>query len=302
MILKTLEDLKQKALLKPPARIAVAAAADQHVIEALKNAMDAGIVSPLLVGDKVQIETICRSVGLDLAGITITDEPDHVKATALAVQYIRDGEADILMKGKASTAVVLKAVLDKVNGISKTGLLSHIAFFESPHYHKLLCLTDSAINILPGLNDKAGIIRNVLAAYSKLGCSNPKVTILAAVENVNEKMEATVHASLLTTMNKRGQIEGCIIDGPLAFDNAVSKEACEQKGIVSEVGGDSDIILCPNIETGNAVYKTMIYLGGATCAGVVLGANVPVVLTSRSDSERSKFMSIALAVALGREG
>ena len=208
MILKNLEDLKQKALSKPPAKIAVAAAADKHVIEALKNAMDSGIITPLLVGDKAQIESICKSAGLDLSGVVITDEPDHVKATAIAVQYVRDGEADILMKGKASTAVVLKAVLDKNGGISKTGLLSHIALFESPHYHKLLCLTDSAINILPGLNEKAGIIRNAINAYSKLGCANPKIAALTAVENVNEKMEATVHENLIATKNKRGQIEG----------------------------------------------------------------------------------------------
>ena len=202
------------------------------------------------------------------------------------------------MKGLVSTGVFVKAILNKDNGLMTGSLLSHIAFFETPHYHKLLCVTDAALNIQPDLQEKAGIIQNAVGAMHRLGNRLPKVAVLAAVETVNPKMEATVHASMLTLMQKRNQIEGCLVDGPLALDNAVSAEAASHKGIISEVAGDADILVTPDLNTGNVLYKSLIFLGGARTAAVVVGASVPVVLTSRADSDQSKFLSIALAAGM----
>jgi len=298
MILKSLESVLEIAKSKPPAKMAVAAAADEHALDAVKEASKAGIVTPILVGDKKTIEEIAARLAFDLKGIEIIDEKDPVKSCAIAVSLIKTGKARILMKGLVGTAFLLRAVLNKENGISRGTVMSHAALLESPNYHKLLCITDCGMNILPNLNEKADIINNAVEIYKKLKMEKPKVGILAAVELINEKMEATTHAAMLVTMNKRNQIKDCIIDGPLAFDNLISKEACDHKGITTDIGGDTDIVILPNIETGNTLYKALVYLGGATVASIALGASVPIVLTSRSDSDRSKLMSIALAAAM----
>ena len=180
-------------------------------------------------------------------------------------------------------------------------LLSHVAFFESPYYHKILCITDAALNISPDLSEKAAIIKNAVAILHRLGVALPKVAILAAVETVNPKMEATLHAAMLVTMQKRNQIQGCLIDGPLALDNAVSAEAAHHKGIVSEVAGDADILVAPDLNSGNILYKSLIFLGGAIDCCHCCRCTVPVVLTSRADSDKSKFLSIALAAAIDRQ-
>lgn len=298
MILKSLESVLEIAKSKPAVKMAVAAAADDHALDAVKEAAKAGIIFPILTGDKQAIENIAGRIGFDLKGIEIIDEKDPVKSCAIAVSLIKTGKAQILMKGLVGTADLLRAVLNKENGISRGTVMSHAAILESPHYHKLLCITDCGINIAPDLKEKTDIINNVVDIYIKLKLDKPKVAILAAVELINEKMEATTHAAMLVIMNKRGQIKNCIIDGPLAFDNIISKEACTHKGIITDVGGDADIVILPNIETGNTLYKALVYLGGATVASVALGALVPIVLTSRSDSDRSKLMSIALAAAM----
>lgn len=298
MVLKSLESVLEIAKSKPPAKMAVAAAADEHALDAVKEASKAGIVSPILVGDKKAIEEIAAKMAFNLSGIEIIDEKDPVKSCSIAVSLIKNGKAQILMKGLVGTAFLLRAVLNKETGISKSSVMSHAALLESPNYHKLLCITDCGMNILPSLSEKADIINNAVEIYKKLKMDKPKVGILAAVELINEKMEATTHAAMLVTMNKRGQIKDCLIDGPLAFDNIISKEACDHKGISTEIGGDADIVILPNIETGNTLYKALVYLGGATVASVALGATVPIVLTSRSDSDRSKLMSIALAAAM----
>jgi len=298
MVLKSLESILEIAKSKPSARMAVAAAADDHALYAVKEAAKAGLIVPILTGDKKAIEEIARKLEFSLSGIEIIDEKDPVKSSAIAVSLVKKGEAQILMKGLVGTADLLRTVLHKENGISRGTVMSHVALVESPHYHKLLCITDSGMIVAPDLKEKTEIINNAVEIYKKLKLDKPKVAILAAVELVNEKMEATTHAAMLVVMNIRGQIKDCIIDGPLAFDNIVSKEACTHKGIVSEVGGDADIILFPNIETGNSVYKSLTYLGGATIAAVVLGASVPIIVTSRADSDKSKFMSIALAAAM----
>jgi len=298
MILKSLNDIVELAKAKEKRRLAVAAAADRPVLEAVKNAYENGIIVPILVGNKNEIEKISKEIKFDLSGIEIIEESDPAKASIKAVALIKDGKADILMKGLVSTAPLLKAVLDKENGLRKGATLSHFALIESPYYHKLLAVTDAAMNVYPEFNDKVDILKNAIEVFHKLGIENPKVAIVCAVETVNEKMPPTIHAAMLTMMNKRGQITGCIVDGPLALDNAISKEAAHHKGIKSEVAGDADLILTPNIESGNILYKSLNFLGGAVTAAIIIGAKVPIVLTSRADSDRSKLLSIALAAAM----
>ena len=294
-----LSELTEKARSKTKRKIAVAAAEDEAVLKSLKAAVNENIVIPVLVGDKSEIEKIAKSIGFDLNYIQIIHNDKGANISAqIAVSLVKNGEADILMKGFVSTGSLLKAVLDKENGLRKGQVLSHVAFFESPYYHKLLCVTDVAMNIAPDFDTKVHILNNAVEACHKIGIMNPKVAVIAAVETVNPKMEATVHAAMLKTMSDRKQISGCIVDGPLAIDNAISKEAAMHKGIVSKVAGDCDVILVPDIEAGNIFYKALNFLGGATTAAVIMGAAVPIVLTSRSDSESSKMLSIALAAAM----
>jgi phosphate butyryltransferase len=202
------------------------------------------------------------------------------------------------MKGLVQTADFLRAVLDKDTGIKKNGVLSHIGLFETPFYHKLIGVTDAALNIEPTVLEKAEIIKNGVELFNKLGYETPKVAVIGAVEVVNPKMQATIDAAMLTVMNKRGQIKNCIVDGPLALDNAVSKEAAMHKNIDSEVAGDCDLMITHSIDAGNVLYKSMNFIGGAKVAAVLMGATVPIVLTSRADSKESKFYSIALAAAI----
>jgi len=297
-MLEKLSSFVDMAKSKIRRRLAVAAACDKPVLEAVKSAMDDGIISPILVGDKTKIEIICKEINLDCSNIEIIDIPDPIEASIKAVSLIRNREAEILMKGFVNTGALLKAVLDKDNGLKKDGTLSHVAFFESPYYHKLLCVTDAAMNIEPELEDKVHILNNAVDAFHKLGIAEPKVAVVGAVETVNAKMTPSVHGEMLKTMNKEGQIKGCIVEGPMALDNAISKESAEHKGIKSDVSGEVDIILTPDIYSGNIFYKSLTYLGGSSCASVIMGATVPIVLTSRSDTKESKMLSIALAAAM----
>ncbi len=298
MSIKTLNDIVNKAKEKETRRLAVAAAADKPVLEAVKNAYRENIIIPVLVGNKIEIEKICHEIGFDLTGVEIHEESNPAKSAVKAVELIREGNADILMKGLVSTAPLLKAVLDKEKGLTKGSTLSHFALVESPYYHKLLGITDAAMNIAPEFNEKVHIINNGVEVFHRLGEKEPKVAIVGPLEVVNPKIESTTHGALLAVMNNRSQIKGCKIDGPLAMDNAVSKEAAEHKGIKSEVTGDADILVAPDLNSGNILYKSMMFLGGATSAAVIMGAKVPVVLTSRADTDKSKMMSIALAAAM----
>lgn len=293
-----LNQILELAKQRPTRRLVVAAAEDEPVLLAVKNALKEGIVIPTLVGDEAKIRSIANQINLALAGISIINEPNPNQASRRASQLVRDQQADILMKGLVSTGGLLKAVLDKDSGLRAGSVLSHVALFESPFYHKLLGVTDAAMNVAPEFDDKVAMINNAVALFHKLGIKCPKVAIIGAVETLNPKMEATVHAAMLTTMNKRGQLSGCLIDGPLAIDNAVSKEAALHKGIVSEVAGDADLLVTPDINSGNVLYKTLNFLGGAKTAAVIMGARAPIVLTSRADSDYSKLMSIALAAAM----
>ncbi|MFH1049883.1 MAG: phosphate butyryltransferase [bacterium] len=296
-MLKSLNTFIEIAKGKQKKKIAVAAAEDQPVLEAVANAIKDGICDAILVGNKSEIEKIAENLNFDLSKVEIIDEINPAFSCRIAVQLVREHKAHILMKGMVGTADFLRAILDKEIGLRSGKLLSHIGFFESPNYHKLIALTDVAQNIAPTLDEKVAILKNAVNLYHRLGVEIPKVAVLAAVETVNEKMPATLDAALLTMMNKRKQIKGCIVDGPLAFDNAVSEEATNHKGIESDVAGDADLLLVPNIEAGNVLYKSFTYFGNAVVAAIIIGASAPIVLTSRADSDRSKMMSIALAAS-----
>ena len=222
------------------------------------------------------------------------------KAVEMSVKMVSNKQADVLMKGKVGTSNLLKSVLNKEWGLRTGNLLSHFALFEVDTYPKVIAVTDVAMNIAPNLKDKISIINNSVGCLIKLGYNMPKVAVLGAVEMVNENMEATLDAALLSKMNQRDQIRNCIIDGPLAFDNAVSLESAQYKGIRSEVAGDTDLLLMPNIEVGNVLYKSLVFFAKAKVASVILGARVPIVLTSRSDSEQAKYDSILLSAAASK--
>lgn len=297
-MLKHINDLYVKARSHSKKRLVLAAAHDENALEAVVNANKQGIVSGILVGDKSKIAALSQKLNLDLSGFQIVDEPNVDKAAALAVKMIREGEADILMKGNLGTSNLMRAVLHKELGLRTGELITHLALFEVPTYHKLIGLSDAAMNIAPDFNGKVSIVKSATAYLCKLGVSTPKVAVLSAVETVNPEMKSTLDASALAKMSDRGQIKNCIIDGPLALDNAVSKKSAEYKGIVSPVAGDADLLIADDIDAANALYKAFIYIAGAKCAAVILGASAPIVLTSRSDSEETKLNSIAMAAAV----
>lgn len=300
MVLKNLNDLKQLVEGGPRRKLVLAAAQDQHSLGAVIKAWKANIIEPILVGDKEGIQNICASHNFDITGLRIIHEPDTEKSVEMAVRMASTKQADILMKGMVGTSTLLKCVLNKEWGLRTGNLLSHFALFEVDTYHKVIAVTDVAMNIAPNLKDKIAIVNNSVSCLNRLGYNLPKVAVLGAVEMVNENMEATLDAALLSKMNQRDQIKNCIIDGPLAFDNAVSIESAQHKGIKSEVAGDTDLLLMPDIEVGNVLYKSLVFFAKAKVASIILGAKVPIVLTSRSDSEQAKFDSILLAAAASR--
>lgn len=297
-MIKNLESLVDLAKSKKTRKLAVAAAGDYHVLEAVQNATNQGIIEPILIGKEEEITKIASEIGFDISNIELINVCDPFDASLEATKLIGEGKADFLMKGLVSSGLLLKAVLNKDYGLRTGSLLSHVALFETPFYHKLLAVTDAAMNVDPGLEEKIDIIKNAVKVFHGLNNTNPKVAILGSVETINPKMEATMHAATISMMNYRKQIKGCIIDGPLALDGAISKKAAELKHITSEVAGEADLILAPDINGANILYKSLNFLGGATSAAVIMGAKVPIVLTSRGDTERSKFLSIALAAAI----
>lgn len=298
MTLKKLSALVDIARKKPVKKLVIAAAEDEQVFIASMKAMAKNIASPVFVGDKQKITGLATKLNINPSGLEIINNKDQAGSCEIACQLISEGKADIIMKGLVNSSIFLKALLNKKYSLLKDSVLSHLAIFETPFYSKLLGVTDAAMNISPGIRNKAEIIKNAVKAFHKLGVGCPKVAILSATERINPKIKATVHASKLKMMNSRGKISNCIIDGPLALDNAISKAAAIHKGIESEVAGDADILLTPDLNSGNILYKSLNFLGGAVSAGILLGASVPVVLTSRSDSDESKFMSIVFAVAI----
>jgi len=278
--------------------VAVAAAEDHEVIEAVSEALKRDLASFLLFGDKEKIQQIMEEHGsmANSGKVKIIHTNSNVQAAENAVKAVKQNDADVLMKGNVPTAVILKAVLNKDFGLRSGSVLSHVAVFEVPGYDRFTIVTDAAMNIAPDLQQKAQIIQNSVGIAQSIGIETPLVAPIAAVEVVNPAMQATLDAAALTMMNKRGQIKNCVVDGPLALDNAVSQIAAEHKGIRSDVAGRADILLVPTIEVGNAIYKSLIYFAKAKVGAVIAGAKAPIVLTSRADSAESKLYSLALAI------
>jgi phosphate butyryltransferase len=297
-MLKTLTDLHELARSKSRKRLVLAAAHEVHSLEALVHAVRHQIIDGILIGDQTQIENIAHAHGFDLGVFRIIHEADNDKAAAMAVKMVRSHDADILMKGSLSTSSLLKAVLNKEHGLRTGELISHLALFQVNHYHKIIALTDAAMNINPDLQAKVSIINNAVAYLRRLGIETPKVAILSAAETVNPDMKSSVDASILAKMADRGQIKHCLLDGPLALDNAISSKSAALKGIKSQVAGDADLLVADNIDAANALYKSLMYFAGASCAAVILGAAAPIVLTSRADTDETKLNSIALAAAV----
>jgi len=303
--MKYISELLQAAASAGRMKLAVASAQEASVLEAVVDAYAAGIAEPILVGDPEAIAAAAAEArggkGVDISAFEIVPVKDIYASAAKAVELVKTGRAGFLMKGIIDTAPLLKAVLNKETGINAGHLASHVAVMEVPTYHKLLVITDAAINIAPDLPGFIDIINSAVTVSRALGTELPKVAILAAVEKVNaEKMPCTVTAAILTQMNRRGQIKNCLVDGPLALDNAISAESVRIKKIVSDVAGDADILVVPNIEAGNILYKCLLDLAQAKGAGIIMGAAKPVVLTSRADTAETKLASIALAALTGR--
>lgn len=294
--MKNFQEIMQKAKSAGPRRIAVACAQDEDVLKSVDMANVAGIANATLVGNKEEITKICTNLGIDINKYDIIDEKDNVEASKLAAKLVSDGKADILMKGLVDTSVVLKAVLNKELTLRTGSPISHAAVCEIPGYDRLMFVTDAAMNISPDVNAKAAIVRNVVKLAQSLEIECPKVGVICAKEKVDEKMPATVEAQALVDMNKNGEIVDCIIGGPFALDNAVSEEAAKHKGIKDPIAGKCDVLLVPDIEAGNVLYKAISYFSKSKIAGIILGASKPIVLTSRADSEETKMYSIALAV------
>ncbi|MCX6301585.1 MAG: bifunctional enoyl-CoA hydratase/phosphate acetyltransferase [Bacteroidia bacterium] len=300
MVLKSLSDLKNIVAGQPRKKLVLAAAQDQHSLGAVVRAWQDNVIEPILIGDKEGIQNICAENNYNISGLRIVHEPNVEMAVEMSVRMVNNNEGDVLMKGKVGTSTLLKCILNKEWGLRTGNLLSHFALFEVETYHKVIAVTDVAMNIAPNLKEKIAIINNSVSCLIRLGYTMPKVAVLGAVEMVNENMEATLHAALLSKMNQRDQIRNCIIDGPLAFDNAVSIESARYKGIRSEVAGDTDLLLMPDIEVGNVLYKSLVFFARAKVASLILGARVPIVLTSRSDSEQAKYDSILLSAAASK--
>lgn len=295
---KSFSALLNLAKEKGVKKVAVAVAEDIEVLLAIKQAMEEGIAIPVLVGNKEKIEAVAKEVDLNLEGIEIIHEADGTLASRIATELVSSGKAQVLMKGLIDTSVIMKQVLDGEIGLRSGKVISHVAVFQVPTYHKVFLVTDAAMNISPDLYMKKEILENAVELAKALDINNPKVAVLASKEKVSTKMEATVHAKELSDMNKNGEISGCIVDGPLALDNAINKESARIKGIESEVAGDADILLAPNIDAGNVLYKSLNFFANAKSAGLIVGTKAPIVLTSRADNEEAKLNSIALGVLM----
>jgi phosphotransacetylase len=289
------ERLLERCAGLEPAPAAVAHPCEKSALEGAVEAGQKGLIRPILVGPAAKIEEIGKASGLDLRGVEIVDAPHSHASTAKAVELVREGRAELLMKGSLHTDELLGAVVARETGLRTGRRISHVFLMDVPTYHKVLVVTDAAINIAPGLEDKVDICQNAIDLARDLGLEKPKVAILAAVETVTSKMPATIDAAALCKMADRGQITGGILDGPLAFDNAISRQAAQTKGIRSEVAGDPDILLVPDLEAGNMLAKQLSFLANADSAGLVLGARVPIILTSRADTVRSRIASCAVA-------
>lgn len=298
---KNFEELFSQLKAVSTKKLAVAVAQDEPVLEAVSLAKDSGIVDAILVGDKEKIEEIAKNIDMDLSKFEIVNEENPQKATLKAMELVSSGEADMVMKGLVDTATFLRGVLNKEVGLRTGKLMSHVAVFEIEGIDRLILLTDAAFNTYPDIKAKTQIINNSVMVAKSCGIGYPKVAPICAVEVVNPDMPATIDAALLSKMSDRGQIKGCIVDGPLALDNALSEEAAHHKGVTGPVAGKADILVLPNIDVANVMYKSLTYTAQTKNGGILVGTSAPVILTSRADSFETKVNSIALA-ALVSEG
>lgn len=282
----------------PPVPTAVVHPCDRVALEGAIDAAGLGLIEPILVGPEHKIKATAAEFGIDISAFAIESVEHSHAAAQRGVELVREGRAAMLMKGSLHSDELLSAVVSSNKGLRTARRISHVFAMNVPSYHKPLFITDAAVNIAPNLDDKADICRNAIDLLHVLGIDRPKVAILSAVETVTPKLTSTLEAAALVVMSHRKQIEGAILDGPLAFDNAINAEAARIKGIESEVAGDPDILLAPDLEAGNMLAKQLIYLAGSQAAGMVLGARVPIVLTSRSDPAPARIASCVLCVLL----
>ena len=295
---KNFDDLLSRVKECKRKKVSVAVAQDEPVLEAIKAAKEQGIADAILVGDKNKIKEIADSIGMDITQFEVIHEPDVKKAALFAIQLVSSGRADMVMKGLVDTATFLRSVLNKEVGLRTGKVMSHVSVFEIEGFDRLIFLTDAAFNTYPDLKAKVQIVQNSVSVAHACGIECPKVAPVCAVEVVNPDMPATIDASLLSKMNDRGQITGCVVAGPLALDNALSEEAAHHKGITGPVAGKADVIMLPNIETANVMYKTLTYTSKSRNGGILVGTSAPVILTSRADSFETKVNSIALAAVV----
>jgi len=290
------EQLVARCKSLAPVTTAVVHPCEQSALAGAAEAAAAGLITPIYVGPKARIAEIADKGGIDLGRAEIIDAPHSHAAAQQAVALVREGRAELLMKGSLHTDELLGAVVARESGLRTGRRISHAFLMDVPTYHKVLIVTDGAINIAPSLEDKVDICQNAVDLAVSLGLKQPKVAVVAAVETVTSKMPATIDAAALCKMAERGQIKNALLDGPLAFDNAISRDAARTKGIKSEVAGDPDILLAPDLEAGNILAKLLSFLARADSAGLVLGARVPIILTSRADSVRARIASCAVAM------
>lgn len=279
-------------------RVGVVCAQEIHTLEAVIRAADDHLIDPVLIGDRQAIRQVFGEIGADGSGYEMHQAEDPVSCARLAARMVKAGELDCLMKGKIETGILMKEMVNRDNGIRYRDTMSQVTFLESPYYHKLLAVTDAGLLIRPNAEQKADVIRNAVDAMKALGVNVPKVAVLAAVEHPNPKMPETLDAERI--MQMQGDIEGCVIEGPISYDLAIDQKAAQIKEYKSPVAGDADILVVPDLVCGNVLAKSLVYTGGARMAGAVIGAVVPLILTSRSSSADDKYMSIVINALIGR--
>lgn len=301
-MLRDLNELVEAARQQGPVRIAVAAGHSAECIEALKQAQEIGLAEGILIGEARKIWEMADQAGFRLPAHQVLNEPDAEKAARLAVGMVRDGNASLLMKGKIGTAQLIRAVLDRDTGLRTGRLLSQVIVFQVPGFTRLMLMTDAAINIAPDLSQKAELCRNAIEVAHAIGIDKPNLAVLCALEQVNPDMPATLDAAGLVAMNRRGQIAGAFLDGPIALDAPLSRFAAECKGIDSPIVENTDIFLAPDIEAANILYRAILYFARGESGGIVVGARVPLILLSRAETPETKIRSIALALLVRKHG
>jgi len=278
-------------------KVAVVAAEDHHTLEAVMMAVKDGLVAPVLIGNRDLIESYLVELGYNSSDFTVIATKNEEASAKRAIEAINNGEADFIMKGKLETPVLMKAIVNKESNMRTGRIMSHVAFLEIPTYHKMLALTDVAMNTYPDLDQKKQMIENAVQVLHKMGVERPKVAVVSATETINPKLVESIDADKLKQMNLAGEIPGCVIEGPISYDLAIDQESVDIKGYESPVAADTDLMVVPNLTAGNLLIKSLVFSGGCKSAGFVVGAKVPIVLTSRASSTEDKYMSVVLAAS-----